>query len=516
MGSNAFRTQYSYDADGNLQNLQRNDADGNLMHDLRYSYNSNNNQLLSLVNQGIEKERLAQNNPYGYDEIGQLTSDLGQGLNSIGWTVYNKVAAAEKTDGSTLSYRYNAGGNRVYKKHTAADDTEKVTHYIHDASGNTMAIYEDGEVEHYLYGSERIGSYKRAETPDLVRSLGTRSFDLKTQTNNVVAKVSDKKLTNGAGGFKTDVLFRSIWRASPYYPFGLQWGSSSGEQPQFTFQDQLQDRELGTIHYKYREADELTGRFWSVDPLFRKYPHNSQYAFSENRLVDAVELEGLESATLTVSGRVILPTKIGVTFSGNYGLLVGRSNKTASWDLYFVPFVGGSLGPAAGLGAAFGTEFGFFPTARIEDVSGFGGTVGGYMTLTGIYGGPTGSLNFDVTTSGDVGGSGSLPSWGYGFGGGGYFEGTYMHTLGEPININEFLENKVLQSEYAEKLNVSTDELNELLDTVMKEFNKSSEQYNSDIINALQNSEKYMMNKMLSKPDGVRQPEKTHKEIIEE
>ena len=238
VGSNAFRTQYSYDADGNLQSLQRNDADGNLMHDLRYSYNSSNNQLLSLVNQGIEKERLAQKHiRIGYvRKIGQLTSDLGQGLNSIGWTVYNKVEAAEKTDGSTLSYRYNAGGNRVYKKHTAADDTEKVTHYIHDASGNTMAIYEDGEVEHYLYGSERIGSYKRAETPDLVRSLGTRSFDLKTQTNNVVAKVSDKKLTNGAGGFKTDVLFRSMLAGQPVLPLRFavgqqQWRATAVHLP---------------------------------------------------------------------------------------------------------------------------------------------------------------------------------------------------------------------------------------------------------------------------------------------
>ncbi|MCB9232148.1 MAG: hypothetical protein H6581_10820 [Bacteroidia bacterium] len=31
-----------------------------------------------------------------------------------------------------------------------------------------------------------------------------------------------------------------------------------------------------------------------MDPLAGKYPHNSVYAFSENRVVDGVELEGLE------------------------------------------------------------------------------------------------------------------------------------------------------------------------------------------------------------------------------
>ncbi|HMR29270.1 MAG TPA: hypothetical protein PKE21_17465 [Flavobacteriales bacterium] len=41
--------------------------------------------------------------------------------------------------------------------------------------------------------------------------------------------------------------------------------------------------------------DMKVGRFLSLDPLAAKYPHNSPYAFSENRVIDAVELEGLEA-----------------------------------------------------------------------------------------------------------------------------------------------------------------------------------------------------------------------------
>jgi LysM repeat protein len=40
--------------------------------------------------------------------------------------------------------------------------------------------------------------------------------------------------------------------------------------------------------------DPRIGRFFARDPLAPKYPHNSPYAFSENRVIDAVELEGLE------------------------------------------------------------------------------------------------------------------------------------------------------------------------------------------------------------------------------
>ena len=40
--------------------------------------------------------------------------------------------------------------------------------------------------------------------------------------------------------------------------------------------------------------DPRVGRFFAVDPLFRTYPHNSPYAFAENRVIDGIELEGLE------------------------------------------------------------------------------------------------------------------------------------------------------------------------------------------------------------------------------
>ena len=38
----------------------------------------------------------------------------------------------------------------------------------------------------------------------------------------------------------------------------------------------------------------------SVDPLFRSYPWNSTYAFAENRVIDGIDLEGLEYATFHI------------------------------------------------------------------------------------------------------------------------------------------------------------------------------------------------------------------------
>ncbi len=49
-----------------------------------------------------------------------------------------------------------------------------------------------------------------------------------------------------------------------------------------------------SVNYKYRVHDARLGRFLSIDPLAPEYPWNSPYAFSENRVIDGVELEGLE------------------------------------------------------------------------------------------------------------------------------------------------------------------------------------------------------------------------------
>jgi RHS repeat-associated protein len=66
----------------------------------------------------------------------------------------------------------------------------------------------------------------------------------------------------------------------------------------YGFQGQEMDDELkgegNSLNYTYRMHDPRVGRFFAVDPLAPKYPHNSPYAFSENRVLDCIELEGLE------------------------------------------------------------------------------------------------------------------------------------------------------------------------------------------------------------------------------
>jgi RHS repeat-associated protein len=122
---------------------------------------------------------------------------------------------------------------------------------------------------------------------------------LSNHLGNVLVTVSDRKLaesTEGstASGSRAEVLF-----ASDYYPFGMQMPGRefSAEEYRYGFQGQETDKEWlgGAVSYKYRVHDARIGRFLSVDPLAPDYPWNSPYAFSENRVIDSFELEGLES-----------------------------------------------------------------------------------------------------------------------------------------------------------------------------------------------------------------------------
>jgi len=66
----------------------------------------------------------------------------------------------------------------------------------------------------------------------------------------------------------------------------------------YGFQGQEKDDEVkgegNSINFTFRMYDSRLGKFLSLDPLAASYPHNSPYAFSENRVIDGIELEGLE------------------------------------------------------------------------------------------------------------------------------------------------------------------------------------------------------------------------------
>lgn len=115
--------------------------------------------------------------------------------------------------------------------------------------------------------------------------------------------------------------------------------ASSGDY-RYGFQGQEKDDEIkgsgNSINFKYRMHDPRLGRFFAVDPLAAKYPWNSPYAFSENRVISAIELEGLEAHDLnngeTVNGPYSNETIDGFNSTYDNATANGAEITTDIWN----------------------------------------------------------------------------------------------------------------------------------------------------------------------------------------
>ncbi len=89
----------------------------------------------------------------------------------------------------------------------------------------------------------------------------------------------------------------------------------------YLYQGQEMDDEVkgdgNSLNYKYRMHDPRLGRFFAIDPLFKDYPWNSLYAFSENIVIDHIELEGLEKAKPDGSADLNSQKPLTTTLSGS-------------------------------------------------------------------------------------------------------------------------------------------------------------------------------------------------------
>ena len=120
---------------------------------------------------------------------------------------------------------------------------------------------------------------------------------------NVLNVVTDRKLPVADANDNTKIAYftADVVSFADYLPFGqiMPNRHASDNTYRYGFQGQERDDELkgdgNSVNFEFRMHDPRLGRFFAVDPLANRFPHNSPYAFSENRLLDAIELEGREA-----------------------------------------------------------------------------------------------------------------------------------------------------------------------------------------------------------------------------
>ena len=98
----------------------------------------------------------------------------------------------------------------------------------------------------------------------------------------------------------TKNLYRvGIRTCSDYSPFGVELdGRTVSGGYRYGFQNQEKDDEIkgegNSVNYTFRMYDPRLGRFFSVDPMSKKFACNSPYSFAQNRVIDGFDWKGLK------------------------------------------------------------------------------------------------------------------------------------------------------------------------------------------------------------------------------
>jgi RHS repeat-associated protein len=277
----------AYDYNGNIKAMQQYGLYQNNIHlidNLSYTYKESglSNKLAKVTDGqttdyqlGDFKNGANTDDDYDYDINGNLIKDQNKGISSISYNILNLPEQIVVDNKGTISYTYDAAGNKLSKTVNETGQAAKTTQYLGGM------IFENNVLQHVATEEGRVR---------LASGQWRYDYFLKDHLGNVRVMLND---------------IAAPLEETHYYPFGLtqrgistrQTGSLHNKEK--TFQDQQidEDLDLNWVQFKYRNHDPQIGRFIEVDPLSGDYPHNSTYAFSENRVVNGVELEGLEYMT---------------------------------------------------------------------------------------------------------------------------------------------------------------------------------------------------------------------------
>lgn len=155
----------AYDKNGNIQSLVRKGLNASSLADYSYVYETNTNKLDKVNNSGSLLV------DYTYNAIGQMTQQVeGTNTMKVSYNAYG-ITKEVRNAGNQLmvSYAYDDRGDLVKRVDYTNGTAAKNTFYVHDASGNTLAIYEQvllpssgpiQLIELPVYGAGRVAVYR--------------------------------------------------------------------------------------------------------------------------------------------------------------------------------------------------------------------------------------------------------------------------------------------------------------------------------------------------------------------
>ena len=242
-GPAPYWQSYSYDVLGNRKQLvQHGAAAGAPDTTTTYKYGADNGtQPHTLTSSTTTQPGAAdKDNAYGYDTDGNTTSRNINGADqSLSWNDEGQLATASNTDGTSVSYLYDADGNRLLSRDAKGTtlflgDTE-----IHLDKGTTHTT----ATRYYSYDGQTVGERTSAGLQwvlDDAHDTATTQIDPTTQA---VQRQRTDPFGNDRGTAPTT------------------WAGDQG------FVGGVEDATTGLTHLGARDYDPPTGRFISLDPV---------------------------------------------------------------------------------------------------------------------------------------------------------------------------------------------------------------------------------------------------------
>jgi RHS repeat-associated protein len=284
---NLYGENVTYDNMGNITSLGRYDnISGKTQIDtLTYTYS--HYQVTRVDDSSLYtgtfgfQDAVKQANEYTYDGNGNELKDLNKGISSITYNLLNLPQTITKSDGSTVTYVYNAAGNKLRKLLTAGGvttTTEYENGIEYDNSTSTIAFIQTEEGRARKSGSNYAYEY-----------------DLKDHLGNT-------RVTLTPGPTDGTQQTAKVLQENDYYAFGYGIQSMQIVSPfpknEYLYNHKELQEETALYDYGARFYDPVIGRWGSVDPLSEINRRWSPYGYAVDDPIGKIDVDGMYDQAL--------------------------------------------------------------------------------------------------------------------------------------------------------------------------------------------------------------------------
>jgi RHS repeat-associated protein len=261
---------------------------------------------------------------YGYDDNGNLLTKSGEA--TYAWDFEDRLVRVTKADGTLVEHAYDADGNRMQTKTTAAGGGTTTVNFLVDVSGPLAHVVAEtdqaGRLTAYYVRGDDLLAVMRPLVP-----APAAAADWQTRVYHVDGVGSVRRLTDEAG---------LITDGYTYTAFGEPVAHTGSDPQPYAFAGEPYDPNVGFQYHRARWMDPRVGRFVGTDPLQGR-EHEPltlhRYLYAGVDPVDRVDPSGLDfslasSMTATTIATTISSVQLNIgmavvdqlLYGGNAGL----------------------------------------------------------------------------------------------------------------------------------------------------------------------------------------------------